>query len=186
MTPTSSYVSHYFHQSSFQLNKNMLYQIWGSVSSDFGLVLSLFNDFATQPRLLSSVQLLVNKELFHQSSFYLINIASSVQLLFKQCYLHFFREKCPGGDVLDPGSTEAELLDWAVAEEPIRQNCRSQLNITDKTFITAHTRINVCNADRLGASAKLSTLYYDQTWVHFFKIDGADYRTIRRWQFGAI
>jgi len=53
--------------------------------------------FATQPRFLSSVQLLVNKELFHQSSLYFINIISSVQLLFKQPYLHFFGGgKCPG------------------------------------------------------------------------------------------
>jgi len=69
-------------------------------------MLSLFYVFATQPRFLSSVQLLVNNELFHQSSFYLKNVVSSVQLLFKQRYLHFLRGKSWGemfGEkILDP------------------------------------------------------------------------------------
>src|SRR6218665_2477124 len=67
----------------------------GSFISIFGLILSIFNVFATQQRFLSSLQLRVIKELFHQSSFYLKNIASSFQLLFKKSYLHF----SPGGKV---------------------------------------------------------------------------------------
>src|SRR6218665_14982 len=47
-----------------------------------------------------------NKELFRQSSFYLINIISSVQLSFQQRYLHFsqvfFSWENPVGNVLDP------------------------------------------------------------------------------------
>jgi len=55
-----------------------------------------FSLFATQPRILSSVLLLVSKELFHQSSFYLIKILSSVQVLFKQRSFHQSRlGKCP-------------------------------------------------------------------------------------------
>ena len=49
--------------------------------------------FATLQRFLSPIQLLVNNELFHQSSFYLKNIILSFQLLFQQRYLHF----SPGG-----------------------------------------------------------------------------------------
>src|SRR6218665_2445760 len=45
--------------------------------------------------ILSSVQLLVNKELFHQSSFYLIKILSLFLLLFKQHSFHQSRGKCP-------------------------------------------------------------------------------------------
>src|SRR6218665_1352408 len=59
----------------------------------FGMASSLFYVFAAQPRFPSSVQLLVKKELFHQSSFYLVNIVSSAQLLFQQRYLHFCGEK---------------------------------------------------------------------------------------------
>src|SRR6218665_789209 len=55
----------------------------------------MFYVFATQQRFPSPVQLLVNNELFHQSSFYLNNIVSSCQLLFQQRYLHF----SPGGNV---------------------------------------------------------------------------------------
>jgi len=62
--------------------KNMLHQMYGSFRPTFGLISSLFYVFATQPRFLSSFQLLVIKELFHQSSFYLKNIVSSFQLLF--------------------------------------------------------------------------------------------------------
>jgi len=58
----------------------------------------MFYVFATQQRFISPVQLLVNNELFHQSSFYLKNIVLSFQLLFQQRYLHF----SPGGNVLDP------------------------------------------------------------------------------------
>src|SRR6218665_291417 len=50
---------------------------------------------ATQQRFLSPVQLLVNNELFHQSSFYFKNIVLSFQLVFQQRYLHF----PPGGKV---------------------------------------------------------------------------------------
>src|SRR6218665_1828685 len=52
--------------------------------------------------ILSSVQLLVNKELFHQSSFYLIKILSSVQLLFKQHSFHQSRGNVQGGNALEP------------------------------------------------------------------------------------
>ena len=45
--------------------------------SVFGLVSSSYSIFTTQPRNFSAVQLLDNKELLHQSSFYLINILSS-------------------------------------------------------------------------------------------------------------
>src|SRR6218665_1782941 len=67
-----------------------------SFRSIVGLVSSLFYVSDAQSKFLSSVQILVNKELFHQSSFYFINIASSVHLLFKQRRLHFSREKSPG------------------------------------------------------------------------------------------
>src|SRR6218665_3964968 len=82
--------------------KNVFHQMQGSFRSIFGLILSLFYVFATPPRFLSSFQLLVNNELFHQSSLYLKNIVSSVQLLFKKSYLHFSPGeksggKCPGG-----------------------------------------------------------------------------------------
>src|SRR6218665_69500 len=88
----------------------------GSFRSIFWLVSSLFYIFAAQPRFLSSVQLLVNRELFHQSSFYLINIVSSVRLLFCQRSLHFSREgecseemsgkKCP----IDPALSHSQLI----------------------------------------------------------------------------
>src|SRR6218665_3847766 len=73
----------------------------------FGQILSLFYVFTTPPRLLSFFQLLVHSELFHQSGFYLKLSFSSVQLLFKKSYLHFFWGKSPegnvpGGNVLDP------------------------------------------------------------------------------------
>src|SRR6218665_1606596 len=55
----------------------------------------MFYVFAKQPKFVSSVQLLVINELFHQSSFYLKNIVSSAKLLFKKSYLHF----SPGGEV---------------------------------------------------------------------------------------
>src|SRR6218665_2911604 len=62
--------------------------------------MSIFNVFATQSRFLSSLQLRVIKELFHQSSFHWKNIVSSVQLLLKKSYLNFslgekVRGKCP-------------------------------------------------------------------------------------------
>src|SRR6218665_857361 len=55
----------------------------------------------------TSIQILVNNELFHQSIFYLRNSVSSVQLLFQKRYLHFspggkFRGGMSGGNVLDP------------------------------------------------------------------------------------
>jgi len=55
----------------------------------------MFYVFATQQRFLSPVQLLVNNELFHQSSFYLKNTVLSFQVLFQQRYLH----SSPGGKV---------------------------------------------------------------------------------------
>src|SRR6218665_1206285 len=74
----------------------------GSFRSIVGLISSFFYVFATPPRFLSSFQLLVSNELFHQSSFYLKNILSSIQLLFKKSYLHFLRRENSGGNVLDP------------------------------------------------------------------------------------
>src|SRR6218665_197567 len=64
-------------------------------------------DISPQPRFLPSLQLLVKNELFHQFRFYLKNIVSSVQLLFKKSYLHFSSGeksggKCPRRNVLDP------------------------------------------------------------------------------------
>src|SRR6218665_1094762 len=53
-----------------------------SFRSIFGLIPSIFNAFATQQRFLSPFQLLVNIELFHQSSFYLKNIVSISATLF--------------------------------------------------------------------------------------------------------
>jgi len=74
--------------------------MWGSVRSVFVLVSSLYHIFATQPRFLSPIQLLVTNELFHQSSLYLIDLVLSFQFLCKQRYLHFscgemFGRKCP-------------------------------------------------------------------------------------------
>ena len=54
-----------------------------------GLISSIFYVFATQQRFLTSVQLLVTNELFHQSSFYWENIVLSFQLLFQQHYMRF-------------------------------------------------------------------------------------------------
>jgi len=79
--------------------------------------LSLFYIFATQTRSLSSIQLLVKKELFHQPSFYFKNIVSSVQLPFKKRYLHFSWGKCPRparmdgdhGRIGSPGSVSVRM-----------------------------------------------------------------------------
>ena len=101
ISPTSIYKPHYFHNRSFKKEKSVFHQMWGSLSLVFGLLSSLYHIFATQTRFISSLQLLVNEELFHQSSFCLINIVSSVQLLCKERYLHFSgggkspRGKCP-------------------------------------------------------------------------------------------
>src|SRR6218665_3694683 len=81
----------------------MFHQMQGSFRSTFGLISSIFYVFATQQRFLSSVQLLVNNELFHQSSFYWKNVVLLFQLLLQQRYLHFSPGwKSPGGNVLDP------------------------------------------------------------------------------------
>src|SRR6218665_3033196 len=66
--------------------KNVFHQMSGSFMSIFWLISSIFNVFATQQRFLLSFQLRVIKELFHQSSFYLKNIVSSFQFLFKKSY----------------------------------------------------------------------------------------------------
>ena len=59
--------------------KNMFHQMWGFARSVFGLVSSLNNVFATQPRSLSSSQLLLNRvHQFLQSSFYLATFFSSI------------------------------------------------------------------------------------------------------------
>ena len=78
--------------------------------SVLGLNSSLFHVLITQSRFLSSVQLLVNKELFRQSSFYFINIVSSVQVLFKQRYLHFSLGES-GKNVLDPINEYIIMID---------------------------------------------------------------------------
>src|SRR6218665_1509862 len=90
--------------------KNVFHQMQGSFRSIFGLISSSFYVFATTPRFLSSFQLLVNNELFHQSSFYLKNIVSSVQLLFKKNYLHFSPGEKSGGNVLDPQKRAIQSL----------------------------------------------------------------------------
>src|SRR6218665_687364 len=87
--------------------KNVFHQMQGSFRSIFGLISSLFYVFATSPRFPSSFQLLVSNELFGQSSFYLKNIVSSVQLLLMKSYYIFLQGKLsggnvPGGNVLDP------------------------------------------------------------------------------------
>ena len=80
--------------------KKVFHQILGSFWSISGLFSSFFYVFATQQSFLSPVQLLVNNELFHQSSFYLEDIVLSFQLLFQQRYLHFLRGESPGRNVL--------------------------------------------------------------------------------------
>src|SRR6218665_2878033 len=92
----------------------------GSFRSIVGLISSLFYVFATLPRFLSSFQLLVSNELFHQSSFYLKNIVSSFQLLFQKSYLHFSPGeksggKCPGGNVLDPPLANSPMMSTLIA-----------------------------------------------------------------------
>jgi len=62
----------------------------------------IFQVVATQQRFISPIQLLLNNELFHQSSFYLRNIVSSFQLLFQQRCLHFSPGEMSGGIILDP------------------------------------------------------------------------------------
>src|SRR6218665_3611956 len=87
INPTSIYRPNYFHQSHFHFNKERFSSnVYGSFISILGLISSIFNVFATQQRFLSSLQLRVIKELFHQSSFYLKNIVSSFQFLFKKSY----------------------------------------------------------------------------------------------------
>src|SRR6218665_2832269 len=76
---------HYFHQISFHLHKTCLIKCESRIDQFYMPVSSLIYVLAAQPRFLSSV----NKELFHQSSFYLINSVSSVQLLFHQRYSLF-------------------------------------------------------------------------------------------------
>ena|SRR6218665_1307373 len=82
----------------------------GSFRSIVGLISSLYYVFARQPRFLSSLQLLVYKELFHQSSFYMRNSVSSVQLLFKKSYVHLFVES-PGENVIDPQNAQRHGYD---------------------------------------------------------------------------
>src|SRR6218665_3571621 len=90
----------------------------GSFMSIFWLISSIFNVFATQQRFLLSLQLRVIKELFHQSSFYLKNIVSSFQFLFKKSYSHFSPwgkvrgGNVRGGNVLDPFRYVEHKNDW--------------------------------------------------------------------------
>ena len=98
----------------------MFHQMCKSVRSVFGLVASLQNVFATQPRIHLSVQLLVNKELFHQSSFYLITILTSVHLPFKHHFSHESRGECRGmsrGNVLDPDCAVSWVLPKKIKEK---------------------------------------------------------------------
>jgi len=67
----------------------------GSVSSNVrvaisGLISPIFYVFATQPRFLSPLQLLVNKDLFLHEKY-----ISTVQRLFKKSYLHFHPGESP-------------------------------------------------------------------------------------------
>src|SRR6218665_3339378 len=99
INPTSIYGPNYFHQSHFHFNKERFSSnvrlVYINFWSNFVIILRFCY---TAPRFLSSFQLLVNNELFHQSSFYLKYIVSSAQLLFKKSYLHFsLGGKSPGG-----------------------------------------------------------------------------------------
>src|SRR6218665_1813579 len=118
MSPTSIYKLHYFNQSCFHLNKECVSSNVRVNKVSFLVSSIIISRFCNTAKIFSLVQLLVNKELFHQSSFYFINIVSSVHLLFKQRYLHFSRgEKsrgeCPGRNVLDPCQQlrESAILD---------------------------------------------------------------------------
>src|SRR6218665_774976 len=73
----------------------------------FGLISSIFYVFATQQRFLSPVQLLVNNELFHQSSFYLKILFYHSSFYCNNVICIFLpgeksEGKCPWGNVLDP------------------------------------------------------------------------------------
>ena len=127
MSPTSIYLLHYFHPAS-SWTKNMFHQIWWSVWSVIGLVSPLYHVFVTHPRFLSSFQLLVNKELFHQSSFYLTNIVSSVQLLFKKSYLHF----SPGGNVPGGKCPRPHHENVINAQESVRKYAKIERQETDR------------------------------------------------------
>ena len=69
--------------------------------------------------------------MFHQSSFYLIKILSSVQLLFKQCSFHQSRGKCPRPKK-DLWRTSILLinthLSGMLVKEPIEMHCVETLN----------------------------------------------------------
>src|SRR6218665_145032 len=95
INPTSIYGPNYFHQSHFHFNKERFSSNVRVGYIIFGLISSYYYVFSKKQRFLSSVQFLVNNELFNQSSFYLRNIVLSFQLLFQQRYTHF----SPGGEV---------------------------------------------------------------------------------------
>ena len=156
INPTSIYWPLYFHQSRFHFNTERVSS--NSFRSIFGLISSLLYVFAAQPRFLSSIQLLVNKELFHQSSWYLINIVSSVQLQFKQCSLHFSLVKCPGRKCPRPASkmtvSTAKLVQVVCfPDKRFTDNC-SQTNCLRWQFC----RVDLCRMwiDKLFYSASLT------------------------------
>src|SRR6218665_4228386 len=82
------------------------------------------------------IPLLVNKELFHQSSFYSININSSVQLLFKQRYLHFSRgEKVRGRSVRGSNALDPTQLLQTLTLLPAPEQRAFLLQASYKTFL---------------------------------------------------
>src|SRR6218665_1206691 len=64
----------------------------GRLDKFFGLLSSLFYVFTTPLRLLSSFQLLVNNELFHQSSFYLKILFHQSSFYLRKVIYIFLRE----------------------------------------------------------------------------------------------
>jgi len=72
------------------LNKERVSSNIRVVLINFWAIFGIFYVFATQQSFLSPVQVLVNNELFHQSSFYLKNIVLS-SLYFKNATCIFLR-----------------------------------------------------------------------------------------------
>jgi len=96
------YLSTAILPSSFHLNKERVQSNGGSIRSLFGLVSSLLNVFATQPRILSLVQLLVNKEIFYQFRVYLIKILHQCSFYLSNVHFVKLKRTCTVENVLDP------------------------------------------------------------------------------------
>src|SRR6218665_3651704 len=108
INPTSIYRPNYFHQSLFHFNKERFpSNVRVAYNIDFGLISSIFNVFATQQRFLSSLQLRVIKELFHQSSFYLKNSSLYLRKVIKI----FLRGKSSGGKCTGENVRGGNVLD---------------------------------------------------------------------------